>query len=413
MPKITQKLTKEQLRDLILKIPKTDLHVHLDGSLRLETLIELSKKENLKLPSYTVEGLHQLVFKEKYTNLVEYLKTFGYSGAVMQKPEYLERIAYELAVDNQAEGVRYVEVRFAPQLHISKTMDMKQVLVSVDKGLQRAEKEFNRQKKVANGSEPPFNYGIIVCALRSFGAYSEYYANFINSLAYSDMRTITSMCSLELAKGTVKIRDEAGLPIVGFDLAGAEKGNPAKDHWAAFQYAHGNFLAKTVHAGEAYGPTSIFQAITELHADRIGHGLFLFDTSKVDDKRIKDQKKYVDDLCQYIADRRVTIEVCLTSNLQTNPTWKDIKRHSFKKMMDHELSATICTDNRTVSKTTVTNEILLALENFNVSPTKLKNTIVYGFKRSFFPNSYSVKRDYVRQCIDYYETVVRGTPLEA
>ncbi|MFQ5605080.1 MAG: adenosine deaminase [bacterium] len=413
MPIKVQNDKYDEISDLIKKIPKTDLHLHLDGSIRLETIIEISKKENIDLPSFTVEGLNDLLFKEKYDNLEEYLKTFAYSCAVMQKPEYLEQIAYELALDNQNEGVRYLEVRFAPQLHINKDMSMKTVLDSVNKGLLKAQKEFNQRPEIAKTSEPEFNYGIIVCALRSFGAYSEYYANFINSLSYSDMKTIVSLCSLELAKGAVQIRDEMGIPIVAFDLAGAEKGNPAKDHWRAFQYAHENFMAKTVHAGEDYGPPSIFQAITELHADRIGHGLYLFDTSKFDSGDANDRERYVDELCQYIADRRVTIEVCLTSNLQTNPSLTRIKDHSFKKMMEKGLSVSFCTDNRTVSKTTVTNEILQALQNFEITPKNLKNMIVYGFKRSFFPDKYSVKRLYVRQCIDFYEKMVKGTPLEA
>jgi len=387
--------------------------VHLDGSLRLEALIEIAKKENVELPSATVEGLNELVFKDNYANLEEYLKTFGYSCAVMQKPEYLEQIAYELAQDNQNEGVRYIEVRFAPQLHINKNMDMKTVIASVDKGLERAQKEFNLRPEVKSGQEPPFNYGIIVSALRAFGPYSEYYANFINSLAYSDMKNIVGLCSLELARGAVKTRDELGLPIVALDLAGAEKGNPAKDHRAAFQYAHQNFLAKTVHAGEAYGPSSIFQAITECHAERIGHGLFLFDATKVDDDSSTDKEKYIDELSQYIADRRVTIEVCLTSNLQTNPALRSLEQHSFNKMIERELSTSICTDNRTVSKTTVTNEIKLVLQNFDLNPRTLKNIIVYGFKRSFFPDRYANKRQYVRQCIDYYEKLVKGTILEA
>ncbi|MFQ5706329.1 MAG: adenosine deaminase [bacterium] len=402
----------KDLRNLIVQIPKTDLHLHLDGSVRLETIIEVAKKEKLKLPSFTVAGLNELVFKEKYANLEEYLKTFGYTCAVMQKPEYLEQIAYELALDNQAEGVRYIEVRFAPQLHVNRFLDMKTVLVSVNNGLLKAQKEFNQKESVVQGSEPPFYFGIIVCALRSFGRYSEYYENFINALTYSDMKKIFSLGSLELARGAVQIRDEAGIPIVGFDLAGAEKGNPAKDHRRAFQYVHENFMAKTVHAGEAYGPPSIFQAITELHADRIGHGFYLFDTSKVDDS-IKDKARYIEALCQYVADRRVTIEVCLTSNMQTIPTLKRLEDHTFGKMLDYELSATICTDNRTVSKTAVTDEILLALRKFYFTPKKLKNTIVYGFKRSFFPAAYARKRQYVRQCIDYYEKLVEGTPLEA
>ncbi|PJF33720.1 MAG: adenosine deaminase family protein, partial [Phototrophicales bacterium] len=168
-----------------------------------------------------------------------------------------------------------------------------------------------------------------------------------------------------------------------------------------------------VHAGEAYGPESIFQAITELHADRIGHGYYLFDTSKIENKEISNKTRYVEELSQYIAERRVTIEVNLTSNLQTNASLKSIKDHSFRQMVEHELSTTICTDNRTVSKTTVSNEILLALANFDIHPKQLKNIIVYGFKRSFFPDSYSQKRRYVRQCIDYYEKQVKGTILEA
>lgn len=407
-----QNLKTEELGDLITRIPKTDLHVHLDGSVRLQTLIEIAKREKIELPSYTVEGLNELVFKDHYQSLEEYLKTFGYSCAVMQKPENLERIAYELAVDNQAEGVRYIEVRFAPQLHIHKNLDMATVISSVNKGLSRAESEFNRKKEIAEGKEPRFCYGIIVSALRSFGPYSEYYANFINALSYSDMKTICRLSSLELAKGAVQIRYQYDLPIVGFDLAGAERGNPAKDHWPAFQYVHEKFMAKTVHAGEAYGPSSIFQAITELHADRIGHGYYLFDTTKVDDS-VQYKEQYVKELCQYIADRRVTIEVCLTSNLQTNPTLKKIEDHSYGKMLESELSTTICTDNRTVSKTTVTKEIMLALKSFDFTPKQLKNTIVYGFKRSFFPDRYSNKRQYVRECIDYYERLVAGTPLEA
>lgn len=403
----------EDLIDLIGKIPKTDIHVHLDGSVRLETLIEIAQKEKIELPSYTIEGLNELVFKDNYLNLEEYLKTFEYSNAVMQKPEYLERIAYEMVQDNQAEGVRYMEVRFAPQLHINKTMDMKSVIDNVNKGLERAQKEFNQSPEVRSGVEPPFYYGIITSALRSFGPYSEYYANFINVHSYSDKRMLVGLCSFELAQGAVKIRDELGLPIVAFDLAGAEKGNPAKDHWRAFKFAHENFMAKTVHAGEAYGPPSIFQAITELHADRIGHGFYLFDMTKIDDKRIQNKEKYIRELAQFIADRRVTIEVCLTSNLQTNPDLKSLKNHSFREMIEHELSTTICTDNRTVSKTTVTNEIMLALKNFAMTPKTLKHVIIYGFKRSFFPDNYARKRQYVRQCIDYYEQLVRGTSLEA
>ena len=402
----------DELKELIKKIPKTDLHVHLDGSLRLDTLIDIAKQENIELPSYTVEGMNELIFKDYYQNLEEYLKTFGYSCAVMQKPEYLERTAYEFAQDNQAEGVRYIEVRFAPQLHINKDMDMEVVISSVNKGLAKAQNEFNQRPEVISDKEPPFYYAIIVSALRSFGAYSEYYSNFLNSLHYADKKSIASLGSLELARGAVTIRDKLGIPIVGLDLAGAEEGNPAKDHIQAFQFAHQNFMAKTVHAGEAYGPPSIFQAITDLHADRIGHGYYLFDATKFEDNKIMDKEQYIENLCKYIADHRVTIEVCLTSNLQTNSTLKKIEDHSFRKMVARNLSTTICTDNRTVSKTTVTKEILLALRSFNITPKILKNIIVYGFKRSFFPDDYIKKRKYVRKVINYYDELVKDTMLQ-
>lgn len=398
------------LKELIGKIPKNDLHVHLDGSVRLSTIVDISKKESLKLPSYTDEGLQEIVFKERYGSLEEYLKTFTYSCAVMQKPEYLERIAYEMAVDNQEEGVRYIEVRFAPQLHINRHMDMELVLKSVNSGLLRAQREFNARSEIADGTEPAFHYGIIVCAMRNFGSWSAYYDQFIRSHTYSDMEYICQLASLELAKGAVKLRDESGIPIVGFDLAGAEAGYPAADHWRAFQHVHESFMHKTAHAGEGYGPESIFQAITECHADRIGHGYFLFDAQKVQDRKIRDRRRYVSDLCRYIADRRVTIEICLTSNLQTNPSIGEIRNHTFAKMLEHKLCTTICTDNRTVSRTNVTNELLLAWKNFEFDAKSFKDCIIYGFKRSFFPGSYKKKRAYVRQCIDYYDSVLAANP---
>jgi adenosine deaminase len=404
---------QQQLKNLITRIPKTDLHLHLDGSIRLGTIAEIGKQEGIEMPSYTAEGLNELVFKEKYQDLEEYLTTFNYSCAVMQKPEHLERVSYELAQDAQQEGVRYIEVRFAPQLHINADMTMETVLDSVNKGLHRAQQEFNQRAEVQNGSEPPFYYGIIICAMRSFNEhFSTYYADFVTAHTYSNMKSIRKMASFELAQGAVKIRDEKGIPIVGFDLAGAEKGFPPKDHWRAFQYAHEHFMSKTVHAGEAYGATSIFQAITDLHADRIGHGYYLFDTEKIHDTSIQDKSRYIEELCEYIAGHRITLEVCLTSNLQTNPALTSLLDHALKHMLERDMSVTLCTDNRTVSKTSVTKEILLALEYLSIPPKQLKNILIYGFKRCFFPDTYSNKRKYVRRCIDYYEQLVQEESLE-
>lgn len=392
------------MKDFITKIPKSDLHVHLDGSIRPATLIDLSKKEKLKLPSNTVAGLDQLLFKDAYGSLEEYLTCFAYTLPVMQTPENLEQIAYEFAKDNQEENVCYVEVRFAPQLHINKKMDLEQVLVSVDKGMKRAMNEYNG-KLTKDEKRPRFVYGIIVCAMRSFGRFSDYFGRFLDAHPFSKTDRIASMASFELVQGIVRVRDKLGIPIVGFDLAGQEDGFPAKEHWEAYQFAHENFLHRTVHAGEAFGPESIFQAITELHADRIGHGYYLFDESRITDPRIKDRKKYVKALAQFIAERRINIEVCLTSNLQTNPSIGNLANHQFKKMRDAKLSVSFCTDNRTVSKTTVTKELDIAVSTFNLSRNELKDYISYGLKRSFYPGPYAEKREYIKSVIQYFEQI--------
>ncbi|MEA1927241.1 MAG: adenosine deaminase family protein, partial [Candidatus Auribacterota bacterium] len=258
--------------EFIKSAPKSDLHVHLDGSLRVPTLIEIARQDNIPLPSYTEAGLYETVYKDKYDSLEEYLAGFQYTTQAMQSPENLERIAYEFALDNQAEGVRYVEVRFAPQLHINSRMDLEKVMASVNKGMARAAREFNKKPEVVSGREPRFVYGIIACALRAFGRMSEYYNVFLDAHPFSNEKRKFGLASYELVQGVVGVRDALGIPIVGFDLAGPEYGFPADDHSKAFQFAQKNFLHKTVHAGEAYGPESIFQAITDLYAERIGHG---------------------------------------------------------------------------------------------------------------------------------------------
>lgn len=395
--------------DFVRAIPKTDLHVHLDGSLRLGTLIELAKERGVQLPSYSEAGLKELVFMDRYANLEEYLRGFTYTTAVMQDPEALERIAYELAEDNYQEGVRYFEVRFAPQLHASEKMRMEDVLKAVNRGLERATKRANRSPAVRSGLEPEYAYAITVCALRYFNEHmSPYYREFLRVHPYTRKDKVYGLASLELAQAAVAIRDRYGIPITGFDLAGRERGYPAEDHWDAYDYAHRNFLKKTVHAGEAYGPESIFQAITDLHADRVGHGYYLLNSRMIRNPAIKNKKDYVQALAEYIADRRITIEVCLTSNMQTNPRLKDMSQHAFKDMRAMRLSTTLCTDNRLVSNTTVSNEVMLAITCFRLTRRELKNIIIYGFKRSFYPGSYARKREYVRKVIDFYEEIERS-----
>ena len=392
--------------ELIRRLPKTDLHVHLDGSLRIPTLIELARERKVKLPSYTVEGLREMVFKDTYQNLPEYLEGFQYTTAVMIDAEAIERIAYEFCLDNQEEGVRYVEVRFAPQLSVRDGFTMSDVVKAVDRGLRRATREFNAQPAVRDGSQPRFVAGIILCAMRYFeGTWSEGFARFFKAMPEADRFELYSAASVEVARAAERLRDE-GCLVVGIDLAGQEKGYPAGDHKHAYQIAHEAFLGKTVHAGEDYGPESIFQAIGDLHADRIGHGTWLFSEDKIQ-AQIPNRKAYVESLIQFVADKRITLEVCLTSNQQTVPELAaDLSRHPFAKMRERKLSTTFCTDNRLVSNTTVSREIARAIEAFSLTSREVRDSLIYGFKRCFFPGTYLEKRQYVREVINYADGIL-------
>ena len=390
-------------RELIRRLPKTDLHVHLDGSLRLTSLIELARERKVPLPSETSEGLQALVFRSRYANLAEYLEGFRYTVAVLQDAEALERAAFELAEDCQADGVRYVEVRFAPQLHVRPGFELPDVVRAVDRGLRRAASAFNARSEVTGGGAPRFAAGILLCAMRFFSPeFSQGFRRFFDAMPEASEREIQQAASLEVARAAARLRNEEGLLVVGIDLAGQEKGYPAEDHRKAYQIAHESFLGKTVHAGEDYGPESIFQAIGDLHADRIGHGTWLFDDTKITSPRIRDRKRYVENLAEFIADKRITIEVCLTSNQQTVPELAaDLRQHPFAEMRRRRLSTTFCTDNRLVSDTTVSHEIARAVEAFGLTPQEVRDILIYGFKRSFFPGTYLEKRKYVRQVINF------------
>lgn len=395
-------------RDLIAALPKSDLHVHLDGSLRLGTLIELARARKVKLPSTSQSGLLETVFKRAYRNLPEYLKGFEFTVACLQDAESLARVAHELCLDCRAENVFYVEIRFAPQLHARGDFDVVAVLRAVSNGIARAKKEINSHPDIVAGRLPHFEAGILVCAMRFFlPVFSGHYRAYFDALPYAPRRSIYGLASLELVRATVRAVEDEGLPVVGVDLAGQERGFPAKDHHEAYQFAHDHFLGKTVHAGEDYGPESIFQAITDCHADRIGHGTWLFSTARIQDASIKDKKGYVQSLVRYVADRRITLEVCLTSNQQTIPEFRtDLRKHPFRDMRKARISVTLCTDNRLVSRTTMTDEVWKAVETFDLTPREVKDLLIYGFKRSFFPGSYPGKREYVRAVLNRMESLM-------
>jgi adenosine deaminase len=393
--------------ELIRKLPKTDLHVHLDGSLRLSTLIELARERKISLPSETEAGLNELVFRSHYRDLGEYLEGFRYTVAVLSDAEALERTAFELCEDAWNEGVCYLEPRFAPQLHVRPGFEMADVVRAVDRGLRRAERQFNASDRVTKDGVPPFHAGMILCALRFFTrGFSPGYDRFFDAIPEAPLEEVYAAASLEVARAAARLRHDEGLLVVGVDLAGREKDYPASHHRVAYQVAHEAFLGKTVHAGEDYGPESIFQAIGDCHADRVGHGTWLLDEAKIEDPRIKDRRSYVERLAQFIADKRITIEVCLTSNQQTVPELAgDLRRHPFGEMRKRRLSTTFCTDNRLVSHTTVSGEIARAVEAFGLTAREIRDILIYGFKRSFFPGTYLEKRQYVRQVIDYSDRV--------
>ncbi len=407
-----------EMSKFIERIPKTDLHVHLDGSLRLSTLIDLAKKSKIKLPSYEEAGLKELVFKDKYLDLFDYLKGFAYTCDVLRTEENLERVSYELALDNIEENVRYIEVRFAPQLNMSHELNsLERILLAVNRGLEKASKEHNIKSddKIKKGDDIPFKYGIIVGAMRCFNEhFSPYYKDLIACMPNAPQKEVFRIASLELARAVVKIRNEHGVPIVGFDLCGEEAGYAPVVHADAYKYVHKNFMGKTVHAGEAFGPESIFQAITECHANRIGHGTYLFSSSKIQDPDITNPKEFSDSLAEYIAGRRIAIEVCPTSNMQTIPSLKSIKDHPVKEMIKRRISVSICTDNRLMSNTSVTKELKLVIDNIDITNKQLKDIIIAGFKGSFFSGTYGEHRAFVRLAINRIyklENELFGAPI--
>jgi len=392
-------------RELIRAVPKSDLHAHLDGSLRVATLIELAREQGVVLPSYEVAGLQECVFKPAYANLAEYLLGFDYTCAVLRTFEAMERVAFEMAEDAVAQGVRYLEVRFAPQRLVSSGEGCVRAFQAVGAGLARAAKQHNAGAAVQRGDDIPFESAIICCAMRNFSAgMSAYYDRLLDVLPGMRHRDVVSIASLEAVRSAVTAREKHGVPVTGFDLAGEESGYPAGHHYAAYEEAHRHFIRKTVHAGEAYGPESIYEAIARCHAERIGHGTFLFSPEKILDPAIADKGAFVDQLADYIATIRVTIEVCPTSNLQTIPELRgDIRNHPVKKMLEYGIAVAVATDNTLVSHTTINRELGLVADACDLDLPAFKRIVLAGFKGAFFPGRYAEKRAFVRRAAERFE----------
>lgn len=318
---------------LIKAMPKTDLHVHLDGSVRISTLLELAKIQNVKLPASNPEALNKILVPGlKCKGLEDYLRPFDIVLSVLQEEEALFRVAYELAEDAAEENVWYMEVRYSPILHTKKGMKLTTIIDAVLAGLKKAERKYD------------IKTGVIICG----------------------MRNIPPDSSLTLADLAVAYKHRG---VVGFDLAGIEESYPAKHHREAFYRILNNNINTTAHAGEAYGPESIHQALHYCGAHRIGHGTRLLEDG---------------DLLNYVNDHRIPMEICLTSNVQTKAT-THYEKHPLKFYYDFGLRTTINTDNRLISNTTVTRELGLAAKCANLNMNDLKTIIVAGFKSAFLP----------------------------
>ncbi len=317
----------------IEKSPKAELHSHIDGGLRVQTIIDLAKKHKVFLPSFEFDTLLPLIQIDKTcASLVEYFKPFEYTINVMQTEEAIERVMYEFLEDAALENTKYIEARFSPALHLKNGLTLNQVMNAIIRGKNQGEKDFNIKSN------------IIVCGLRQ------------NS----------SQTNMELAQLAVDYKNKG---VAAFDMAGEELGRPAKNHIPSFEIAVKNNLFRTVHAGEADGAHSIADSIHYLGAHRIGHGTHLFEDP---------------DLLQYVIDHQIALEVCLTSNMQTKSV-AHINDHPIKSYFAQNVPVTINTDSTLISGTTITNELLLAHTLFDFNPTELSKIILNAFEHAFLP----------------------------
>lgn len=319
-------------REILERLPKTDLHIHLDGSLRPETIHELAERDDVDLPFDSVDAVRRFFVEDlPERDLVAYLERFDVTTAVMQSPEALERIAFELVEDAAGENVWYMEVRYAPILSTKRGLSPRQVVDAIERGLRRGQETYPRTRAHQ-----------IICGLRHFEPER----------------------AMRMAALAVEYKDRG---VVAFDLAGAERDNPAKWFREAFYLVRDANLNVTVHAGEAYGPESIHQALHWTGAHRIGHGV-----------RLREDP----DLMEYVRDHRIPIEMCPTSNVQTGAV-PSIELHPIREYFDRELRVTVNTDNRLMSNTTVTNELALCSDHLDFDLAEIKKLVLNGFKSSF------------------------------
>ncbi len=331
--------------NILRTLPKVLLHDHLDGGLRAQTVIDLARDVRYdKLPTRDAKEL--AAWFQRGANrgsLPLFLEGFDHTCAVLQTEEALERVAYETLEDMKKDGVVYLETRFAPIQHLQKGLDSHKVVKAVLKGLERGKKDFGVQ------------YGLIICALRN----------------------MDPAVSQEMAELAVDFRAQG---VVGFDLAGEEGGYPPKKHVEAFHYIQRENFNITIHAGEAFGKESIWQAIQWCGAHRIGHA-----TRLIEDMRIKDGEVLsMGTLAQYVLDKRIPLEMCLTSNVHTGAIDR-IENHPFGIYNRYKFRVTLNTDDRLMSGITLTDEYETASKVFGLNLHDLEKITINAMKSAFIP----------------------------
>jgi adenosine deaminase len=319
-------------RDILQRLPKAELHCHLDGSVRPATLLELGQEYGVPMPAATPEALAHHMFVRDARHLEDYLTRFDVTLSVMQSARSLDRVTYELAEDAAADGVRYIEVRFAPILNREGGLTLEQAVEAPVRALERARRDHGIIGRV------------IICALRH----------------------LSSDTSLELARLAVAFQ---GKGVVGFDLAGGEADHPASAHRAAFELAHKHGMLCTCHAGEGAGAASVAEAVRVCGAHRIGHG-----TRLGEDPRLADE----------LARKGIVIEACLTSNVQTRAA-ASYEAHPLRSWFDHGLRVTLNTDNRLMSGVTLTDEYAHAAQQLHFGIAELCTLARNGFEGAFLP----------------------------
>jgi adenosine deaminase len=332
----------------IVPAPKALLHDHLDGGLRPATIIELAGEVGHELPTTDPAELGEwFVAAADSGSLERYLETFAHTVAVMQTEQGLFRVAKECALDLAADGVVYAEVRYAPEQHLERGLSLDRVVDVVNAGFAEGSAE-----AAAQGT--PIRVGVLLTAMRHAAR------------------------SQEIAELSVRYRDNG---VVGFDIAGAEAGFPPTRHLDAFEYLQRENFHFTIHAGEAFGLPSIWQAIQWCGADRLGHGVRLVD----DITGTPDAGETVlGRLAAYVRDKRIPLEMCPSSNVQTGAA-PSIAEHPIGLMHDLRFRVTVNTDNRLMSGTSMSREMALLSEAFGWGWADLQWLTINAMKSAFIP----------------------------